>query len=99
MIGHTMQVCFVNTEQKPLKIKRLGLFKCDKRENKLFVYELCEIFYPHPDAPEDATISLLNFMECVVPIGFGDTIEFTCKGMQGLKSVLKLEYYNELVAK
>jgi hypothetical protein len=47
--------CFVNTNQSPLSRKFLGLKVVeDDREMVVSVFE--EVRYPHPDAPDHATI-------------------------------------------
>lgn len=90
-----MQVCFVNTEQLPKKIRRLGFFKVSGR----YIAEMCEVFYPHPDAPEDAIVSVFRFLPIgKMPDAFTSTVEFTAASMVGLQSVTELaEPYEELV--
>jgi len=53
-----LQVCFVNTEQEPLETKHVCWHVRDK-ENNLELVEVVEEFYPHPDAPDIARVSLL----------------------------------------
>lgn len=43
---------FINTDQNPIKIQRMGLFKTVKMgEGRNEFTELCELTYPHPQAP------------------------------------------------
>jgi len=86
------QVCFVNTHQQPVKIERQGYFSYSKSDKKEHVFELCKVFYPHPDAPEHSYVYVLQFVECEIPIGIGPSIEFVEKSMKGFGSVVSLNH-------
>jgi len=94
-------VCFINTEQKPVKIIRMGFFRYTQIQisDKKHISELCEVFYPHPDAPDWAFVSILSFLECEFPNGIADTVNLTMRGMRGFQSVTTLKYNQELVCK
>lgn len=90
----TTQVCFVNTDQPPTKIVRLGIF--DKQQfsmnsNDIVFYELCEIFYPHPDAPNDAVVSLYQWLRVSHTPGTKQTIAFTIEAMKGLQEITEIQ--------
>lgn len=60
--------------------------------------ELCKVFYPHPDAPEYAKVSVLEFLPVKFPQGFDTTAKFTIDASFGLQkiSVLVDGYDKEL---
>lgn len=86
-----MQCVFVNTEQPPKRIRRLGLLVASKRDNKIQVSEMCEVFYPHPDAPNDAVVSVYQFISCKVPMGLDTSVLFVCDAMKGFQDHVKLD--------
>lgn len=99
--GNGVLVCFVNTEQKPVKIVRKGIFTYGRNlsDNKLYFSELCEVFYPHPDASEDAVISLLEFLPVSCPLGFETTVTYLIDAVKGLDAILTFESHGVPVKK
>lgn len=88
IIKNGLQVCFVNTEQNPVKIERLGIFNYRKTENNSVVFlELCKVFYPHPEAPEHAVVSLLSFMEVENPERVKESAVFCIEAMKDLQNI------------
>lgn len=83
-----VQVCFVNSEQPPVKIVQKKMFTYSRNENDFCFYELCEVFYPHPDAPDCALVSFLNFLPVSCPIGFETSASYTIDAGEGLSAVL-----------
>lgn len=56
-----MLACFVNAEQPPIKVKHLCYYAApDIESDKINLVEVYEAHYPHPEAPEDAIISLIT---------------------------------------
>lgn len=53
------QACFVNTEQKPVETKHIA-FYTKSVEDEIFLLEVVELIYPHPDAPDMARISCIS---------------------------------------
>jgi len=82
-----LQAAFVNTDDEPLDIKRQGVFKSAKYGNNTIFYELCEVWYPHPDAPSEARISLLTWREVTANQGTENLILFTIAAMQDIKNI------------
>lgn len=85
-------VCFVNTEQEPIKIKRLGLFRYIIKDSKLILGEFCELFYPHPDAPEDATVSIYRDIEVSYPHGTDSLITHAIDAGSALQRITALKW-------
>jgi len=88
-IGYSTQTkdmgcCFVNTLNPPLSIKGLGFFKYGKHEDEYRFSELCELTYPHPDAPMEVNITLLSWEPVNFPRGFEKTAVAAIDAMQGL---------------
>ena len=58
-----MQVCYVNTEQQPIKTEHICYFTSaffqDGRE-KIALKAIVKDYYPHPDAPQDAVVSVIR---------------------------------------
>ena len=53
------KVCFVNSEEPPLKVKHICYFTT--RDGDGFVlWELVEEYFPHPDAPDEAILPCYN---------------------------------------
>ena len=74
----------INTDEyKPLKIERLGLFKFigEKR-----FFELCEVTYPLPEAPEHAYCKILEWKEINYTLGT-DTLIMQC--IRAMKDINK----------
>ena len=92
-----MQCCFVNTEQKPVKIRRMGMYAYSKHENDILVSEWCEVFYPHPDAPEDALVSIYRPLPVTHPVGSDKLIVFAINAVMALDSICNLQHDSELV--
>lgn len=55
----TTQTLILNTDQHPIKEKHVA-FRAVRESDDLLLYEVVEAFYPHPQAPEEATISRLE---------------------------------------
>lgn len=54
---HNFEAVFVNTESHPKKVEHTQIFRVTRdTDGKGQVRELCRLFYPHPDAPEDVII-------------------------------------------
>lgn len=85
-----MLVCFVNTAQPAKKIKRLGVFKYRIDNNKFHLYELCEVWYPHPEAPEDANIQLLDWIQVEYALGTQNLIKNAIDAVSDAKSITEL---------
>lgn len=90
-----LQCVFVNTEQSPTKIKRYGYFKVVKLpfSNEYGVTELCEVFYPHPDAPEHTLVSVFRFLDVEAPKDLTPAIEQANKAILSFRCVTKLSGY------
>lgn len=83
-----MQVVFVNTTQRPKSIEKLKLFTYSKdHDGKPIFKELCKVFYPHPEAPEDAIIFVFEFLQVSFPHGFDTTAIQCIDAMKGLSEV------------
>lgn len=90
-----LMVCFVNTTQSPVKIRRMGFFSVNIQQK--VVNELCEVFYPHPETP-NILVSVVRFLECEpLAVGFLSSISFIYQAMMGIKSQTKLKYYDDIV--
>ena len=91
-----IQCVFINTDQQPVKIKRSGFFHVREEpfSHQKNVTELCEVFYPHPDAPKYALISVFKFLEVgeisheLIP-----SIEGAEKALKGFRFISKLVAY------
>ena len=92
MISKTenMLVCFVNTNQPPRKIKRLGVFKYYVRDNKFYLQELCEVYYPHPEAPDEGNIRLLDWFQVEYEPGTQRLIQAAIDGVTDIGAISKL---------
>jgi len=82
-----LQAVFVNTDDSPLDVKRQGVFKSAKHGSTVVFYELCEVWYPHPDAPSDARVSLLTWREVTANQGTENLILFTIAAMRDIKKI------------
>ena len=57
---HSAVPCaFINTENKPIKVSEWLAFNVTKQEDKLILFGTRRYEYPHPQAPEDANITVL----------------------------------------
>ena len=92
MISKTdnMLVCFVTANQPPRKIKRLGVFKYIIVDKKFYVSELCEIWYPHPEAPTEANIQVLDWINVEYPIGTDNLIKSAINAVKDIKAITSL---------
>jgi hypothetical protein len=81
---------FVNTEDSPSKIVRQGVFKYIKRGDETFFFELCEVFYPHPEAPENATVQIYRWLEVSIKPGTEETIKYVVDAMKGISKVTEI---------
>lgn len=84
------QTVFVNTEDKPVKINRLSSFQYSISDNKMYVYELCEVFYKHPDAPNDAIVSIYRFLPVEYTKGTESLIKQAIDAHQAISSITTL---------
>lgn len=90
----SFQCVFVNTNQPASKINRMGFFKVERFgiEQKPVLFELCEIFYPHPNAPNHALVSVYRFLPVTVQSpALILSIEQAEKALKGFSSVTELE--------
>jgi hypothetical protein len=87
---HNMQCVFVNTEQQPLKIKRLNIFEYSIVDGKMRVNELCEYFYPHPQAPENAIVSVYRWTEVEYIKGTDSLIKQAIDAVTAIGKITKL---------
>ena len=63
IVSPNMQVCFVNTTQKPEKVVHHNIFSVSNG----YVSELVTHYYKHPDAPDVAFVTLLTWdMVCEI---------------------------------
>jgi len=83
-------VCFVNTNQPPRKIKRLGVFKYQVDDKKFYLYELCEVWYPHPEAPTEANVQLLDWFQVEYEPGTRRLIQAAIDAVHDIKAISKL---------
>lgn len=92
MISKTdnMLVCFVNTTQPAKKIKRLGVFKYRIDNNKFHLYELCEVWYPHPEAPDEGSIRILDWIQVDYVPGTQNLITSAIDAVNDIKSLTEL---------
>lgn len=56
MSQKTMQVCFVNTDQRPSSVKHISFYTSGSGDD-ICLHEIIEETYPHPDAPDEATVT------------------------------------------
>ena len=87
------QCAFINTEDNPIKIDRLGLFQChvvDYKSGKLAFSEMCELWYPHPDAPEHAIVSIYRFLSVDILPGTEHLAKQACDAIKGLSKITSL---------
>jgi hypothetical protein len=55
----TMTVCWVNTENEPIRTEHVA-YHCKDKDKDVELFEIVREYYPHPTSPEDAQVSLLN---------------------------------------
>jgi hypothetical protein len=53
-------VAFVNSNQPPIRTKHICYFTADRGEEGIALCEVIENTYPHPEAPEDAVIPVID---------------------------------------
>jgi hypothetical protein len=85
-----MLVCFVNTNQRPRKIERLGVFKYHIVNDKFYLSELCEVWYPHPEAPDEANIQLLDWINVEYTPGTRKLIENAIDAVKDIGAITTL---------
>lgn len=61
----SMQCCFINTENIPLKTKVLG-YTTNIVNGEICLVEFVEETYPHPDAPDSSTVSIIRMRPSTV---------------------------------
>lgn len=64
------------------------------RSDDIIIEEMCQLFYPHPDAPDVATISVFRFLPIKCQKEVIPTILQCIDTMQGLDSITTLDSYN-----
>lgn len=83
---------FINTREKPLNIRRLGLFRTSDVTYAItpLVFELCEVTYLHPDCKE-ATVKILEFLPVTLryPSMIG-VITQSIDAMRGIQDITDL---------
>jgi len=78
----------INTDEYiESNIKRLGLFM--KSEFTGF-FELCEVTYPLPEAPENAKCNILEWRKITIPQGTEQLIDQSIKAMAGITKFTEL---------
>ena len=83
---------FYNTEESPLDVVRLGVFQSHKRAYGDTVYfELCELHYPHPQAPEYAKIQMLKWMEVAPNFGTKALFDRVIEEGKALQKICELK--------
>lgn len=95
----SIQCCFVNTTEKPVKIVRTGFFDYNIIDNKMLVYEWCEVYYHHPDAPEYAVVSVYKPMSVEIPHGSDDLIKNAINATKAIRAITKLENCKDIPIK
>ena len=88
----SMQCVFVNTEQMPLRVERKGVFQYSIKDNRVGVEELCEYFYPHPDAPEHAIVSVFRWTAVDYVFGTEHLITHAIDAVKGIGNITTLKY-------
>lgn len=88
--NENMLVCFVNTNQNPRKIRRLGVFKYTETNNEFTLYELCEVWYRHPEAPNEGNIQLFDWIQVTYELGTKALIRNTINAVNDIKSITEL---------
>jgi hypothetical protein len=84
----------VNTDEfQPTSTKRLGVFQKYKRVSDDFYtfFELCEVAYPLPEAPEHMTCKILEWIEIEYDYGTYHTIEQLIDAMAGVDKFSRLK--------
>jgi hypothetical protein len=82
---------FINTKEKPIRIIRLGLFRAESKRNHTSFQEMCELVYPHPQAPRNAVVSVYRFMDVRHQLGTMALIKQTIDAMSGIKKITVLD--------
>ena len=56
-----MENVLINITAEPIKVNHISWFTVkDNIKDEIELFEVIELFYPHPDAPEHATIQQLD---------------------------------------
>lgn len=55
-----MQACFVNSKDPPISEQHICYYVKERNKDELDLYEVVLQSYPHPDAPNDAVVLLMN---------------------------------------
>lgn len=88
------QFAFINTEDEPLKIERLGVFSYRRdhsNHQKVYFSEMCEIWYPHPQAPEHAKVSVYHWLPVKMKLGTEHLAQQCVDAMMGLQKISELK--------
>ncbi len=89
-----MLVCFVNTKENPKKISRLGVFKYLYVGNHFYLFELCELTYPHPEAPDEGNVKLLDWIKVDFQKGTERLIKAAIDAVSDIRSITNLIGYS-----
>ncbi|GEM_PF-5703947 len=91
----SFQCVFVNTEQPPLHVKRLGCFKyiSGRKPNEFEFQELCEFTYSHPDAPDDAVVSVYRWVELEITPGTEPLLKQAIEASNAIDKITRLKDY------
>jgi len=82
-----LQVCFVNTNQEPVKTRHVCFYTIDNGQ-EISLIEVKEVFFPHPDAPEVAIVSVFqNFHR-----GSRKRTDFNCAPLIILEAAQKVAH-------
>jgi hypothetical protein len=54
----TIQACFVNTDQYPIKTEHVCYYTSGDSE-EISLFEIVKEYHPHPDAPEEAIVDVM----------------------------------------
>ena len=57
----TTLVAFVNSEQPPIKTRHICYYATDAGNGEINLCEVFEATYPHPEAPQDAVIPVIDY--------------------------------------
>lgn len=89
---------FINTTEQPVKIVRQGVFRYGETSNgNIQVAELCQVFYKHPDAPGEAIINMLQWLEVDIQPGTDKLFKMNIEAMGSLTSISKVRFYSESI--
>ena len=93
-----MNNVLINITSESLSSKRLGLIKSVKvpagKPNECWYYELCEVTYPHPQAPNDAVITQLDWVEVDPQLAHvNTTVDVLIKAMKEVSALCPIKEY------